>query len=238
MPTLEQLAPSGRTQQATITTASGAGVAPTVETPASKLAGDLLGIVGQTSRTAQQVNTLSVGAAKRVAIQNLTDMSKDLEAIKANAEPGIDPRELQAANMAVYQHYGKIKFDNADAQEAFDSMYHLSGSKAIARQNSILEQQANLNDHKALTASIEDSLASQLQIGIEQSKDMIDSYVEGITSGGYENKDQAYKRLSDILNINLNKHHEVNRNLQIYIDGKVDSTSSMGLWPRSMMKEM
>jgi len=231
MPTLEQLATSGRTQQATITTAPGAGVSPTVESPASKLAGDLLGIMGQTSRTVQQANTLSVGAAKRVAIQNLTDMSKDLEAIKANAEPDIDPRELQAANMAVYQHYGKIKFDNADAQEAFDSMYHLTGSEAIAKQNSALEQEANKRDAITNKTNNLEGLSTQYRQGINPTKDQLDAHIESITAGGYYTKAQAQKMLADTAIQNLQGNYETYKNMPIYNpDGTINKPQAAQLY--------
>lgn len=222
MSTLEQIARSGRTTQSTLAVSGGGQVQAATVTPASKLAGDLMGIMKQGARTATEARTLSVNAAKRVGSQNLTDMAKDLEAIKSNRTPDMDPREEQKANMAVYQHYGNIKFDNEDAQDAYDTVYHKQGSLAIAKMNTGLEQRANIMDHNALVAATEEGMSSQLNAGVEQTPEMVDGYVESITAGGFETADQAYSRLSTILNVNLNKYHEVNRNLQIYIDGKVD----------------
>mgnify|MGYP000586541873 CR=1 FL=1 len=222
MATLEQIARSGRTTQSTLAVSGGAQVQAAAVSPASALAGDLMGIMKQGARTATESRTLSVNAAKRVGSQNLTDMAKDLEAIKSNRTPDMDPRDEQKANQAVYQHYGNIKFDNADAQDAFDTVYHQQGSLAVAKMHTGLEQRANLIDHNSLVTSTEEGMSTQLDAGIEQSAEMVDGYVESITAGGFESTDQAYSRLSTILNVNLNKYHEVNRNLQIYIDGKVD----------------
>ena len=231
MATLEQLAQSGRTQQATITTASGANVAPEVTTPASKLAGDLMGIMGQTGKTVQQANTLSVGAAKRVAIQNLTDMANDLEALKGNVTPDMDPRDIQAANMAVYQHYGKVKFDNADAQEAFDGMYHGTGSQAIAKQNSVLEKEANKRDAIANKTNNLEGLSAQYRQGIMPGKEQIDAHIDSITAGGYYTKAQAQEMLAETAIQNLQGNYETYKNMPIYNpDGTINKPEAANLY--------
>ncbi len=108
MPTLEQLAQSGRTERTT-TSVAGKGQRINAAQPskAERLAGDLLNIGSNVSKTVQARNTASVTLANRTATQNITAMSNDITALNAEVTDTTDPLEVSKANTAIYHNYSK-----------------------------------------------------------------------------------------------------------------------------------
>ena len=198
-------------------------VTPTVQA-GNKLAGDLMGIMGEGAKVAQADNTASVKAAQRVASDSLTSMSKDLAKIKEETQPNaVSMRNAQKANEAVYQFYGRKTFDNEDAQNSFDKNYHDTASVSIANMNSSLEVGALKLDADAQVIAVTDAIQSQVDLNIKQTPDMYHGYVETITTGGYYTKLQAENLISEIYIQSLQGDYETLKNLPIYKeDGSID----------------
>ncbi len=196
---------------------------PTVQA-GNKLAGDLMGIMGEGAKVVQADNTASVKAAQRVASDSLTSMSKDLAKIKEETQPNaVSMRNAQKANEAVYQFYGRKTFDNEDAQSSFDKNYHDTASVSIADMNSSLEVGALKLDADAQVIAVTDAIQSQVDLNVKQTSDMYNGYVETITAGGYYTKLQAENLISGIYIQSLQGDYETLKNLPIYKeDGSID----------------
>ena len=198
-------------------------VTPTKTEVGNKLAGDVMSIMGSTADVVQKGYDASVKASKRVASDNLTELSKALSAIEENTQPNAESkRNAQKANEAVYQYYGRKTFDNEDAQRAYDDSYHQSGATTIASKNSALEVSALKDDADTLVVDITSAIQSQVNANIPQTSVMYNGYIEGITSGGYYTKLQAENIVSKIYIQDIQGDYETLKNLPIYKDGKID----------------
>ncbi len=188
----------------------GAGVLPTaqeitsVSTPQAaqaqvgdKLARDIQSIMGEGAKLVQEDQTLTTNAAKRVAIDNLNQMSIDLTAMEANRTPDMDNRDFEKANEAIYQHYGNQIFDNEDAQRAFDDMYHQQGAATVAKRNAVLEKDQNKKDAIKNFDNISQAASDMMRGGVAIDHSTYNTMVEIMTAGGYYTKEQAQFALAD-----------------------------------------
>lgn len=224
--TLEEA--GGRTETGVLPVSSAITSSVNIASPNIKVAGDslskdLLSIIGGVGAIVKEKNTLSVKAAERVARDSLSQMSIEMEELKASAQPDSDIDELKASYEAVYQTNGRKTFDNEDAQRAFDRAYHTRGAEATAGILSNLTQVGMKRDHEALVVNTENDISKQIDAGVIQDSEAVEGYRDTMGAGGYLTQDQIDGKIVKILNVGLNKRHQINKNLQIYTNGRIDA---------------
>ncbi len=201
-------------------------VAPTQTQAGSKLAGDIMSIMGQGAKTASQGFEISKKAASRVASDNLTELAIGLDAIreKATANPTVENmREAERLNAELYQNIGRKTFDNPDAQHAYDDAYHTVGAKAVSSINTNLEIKSLKLEDAQLYQSENTKLETQLEgANIEFTHNAYNTSVETRTAGGNFTKEQAGKSIVKILNQNIDGVYETLDNLDVYQSNGID----------------
>jgi len=223
MATLEQIASSSRTNKTNLLVPNKSGYAPSQSgKQVENLAGELLGISKSLGQVAVVNRDLNDKAAKKAALSNLSEMSKDMSFIDSQITPDSDLREVQVANQAIFQKYANVSFSDEDAQSTYDGIMVLQGGEAVAAKNAKFEIVQRQKDHAMLVDTTEKNLSIQLDNGVRQTVDMMHEYRGTLTAGGYETREGADTILAKSLNVGLNKYHKVNKNLNIYTNGKID----------------
>ena len=193
-------------------------VKPAQEQLGNSLAKDIFGAMGETAKTTQAGLTASKNAAKRVAVDNLTEMSKELNWIEANRTPDMDNFDVMKANEAVYQFYGNRIFDNEDAQRSFDDMYHVQGAKSVNNRNTLLEKEQYQKDATNLFIAARDGAFIMVNEGVFLTPELHKTFVDSMTAGGYYTKLQAEDAINDAQIQGLQGQYETLKNMPIFLE--------------------
>jgi len=163
----------------------------------SALAGDLMSIMGEGSKTVQTGYDASVKAANRVALDSSVHLGTALIAIDGATDYS-DPesiREAKKQNEIAYQELGRKTFDNEDAQGEFDKNYHSANLNSVGKINVALEKKALELDDTIQTENLLGGIDTQLNSGIGLTKNGFDASVDVLSSGKL-NKEDSQKLIA------------------------------------------
>ena len=176
---------------------SGTTVRPTQKVAGESLANDLAKALGEGGKAVQTGYELSTEAAKRVALDSLTNLSRDIDLIKSVETPDTDLEEQNKQIEAVYLSYSNRIFDNEDAQRVYDSMYGNSAKKSVA---SIMSANSEEQSKKNAIKLMENSLAGveeMYKAGVMIDEETLNTLTNVVTAGGYYNREEAQYFLAD-----------------------------------------
>ena len=209
MATLQELAGNigGRQKQASmsISGTGGSGVQAS-SYKAESIAGDVLGILNEGGKIRQTHNTLSVGVAKRNVVSSLVERNAKLSEVMIEAEkPGADYRAISQSVDDINKYYGQAKYDNADAQQAFDEGYHVKGFETIFNTRDALEKKAFKQDADNLYKQTIESVEILVPSG-EYTEDIHKTLVESVSStGDYYTEDQLNADVASIIAVDFDQ---------------------------------